>query len=363
MIEKPPKILIVDDIAENLYIVEHVLRRNNYDTVSANSGAKALQELERQTFDLILLDILMPDMDGFEVCARLQRNEMLREIPVIFLTALTDDDNILRGFEVGGVDYVTKPFRPAELVARVHTHVTLRQRETQLAAVNASKDKFISIISSELRQPFAALRGVLSVLKNDYAGMSDEDRQEYVDMSFHNADNLYKLINNLMTWSGLQRGVLPFRPTAIDLNAAVDDAVHHLADKINNKEILLAVEIPESAEVQADRDMLNSILRILISNSIMYNVERGRIRISAKDQQDIWQVEVMDSGIGIDEDDQKHLFRIDDDFRNRGTHGETGTGMGLILCKELVEKHGGEISLASTNGETCVTFTLPKFPE
>ncbi len=362
MSEHSPRILIVDDIPENLFIVENVLQHKQCETVSVTRGAEALIEAEKGGFDLILLDILMPEMDGFEVCDRLKRNPATEHIPVIFLTALNDDDNILRGFEAGGVDYVTKPFRPAELTARVMTHVTLRRRELELSSLSASKDKFISIIAEELRQPFGALRGVLRMLHDEYPDLDDGDRREYIELSYHNADNLYKLINGLMTWSGLQRGVLPFRPTAIDLQAAVDDALHEFADKIQRKRLEIAVELAEGAEVHADREMLDTILRNLIANAIMYNVEGGRIRILAEDAGAAWRVAVIDTGIGIDEEDQKGLFRIDEERRGRGTHGETGTGMGLILCKELVEKQGGEIALESRGGETRAAFTLPRFP-
>jgi signal transduction histidine kinase len=361
MSEKAPRILIVDDIPENLFIVENVLQHKQCETVTATRGSTALIEAEKGDFDLILLDILMPEMDGFEVCNRLKRNPTTAHIPVIFLTALNDDDNILRGFEVGGVDYVTKPFRPAELTARVMTHVSLRRRETELASMSASKDKFISIIAEELRQPFGALRGVLRMLNDEYPGLSDDDRREYIELSYHNADNLYKLINGLMTWSSLQRGVLPFRPTAVDLQAAADDAIYQFADKIRRKKLEVAIHLPESSEAYADREMLDTILRNLIANAIMYNVEEGKIAIQAEQVGEVWRIEVVDTGIGIDEEDQKNLFRIDEEHRGRGTLGETGTGMGLILCKELVEKQGGEIDLISSGGETRARFTLPRF--
>lgn len=360
MDEMHPRILIVDDVPENLYIVENLLHSQGYETVSAGNGVDALREAEQQDFDLVLLDVLMPKMDGFEVCARLRLLERAKEVPVIFLTALTDDENILSGFEVGGVDYVTKPFRPAELVARVETQLALRRRALELASLNASKDKFISIIANELRQPFAALRGVLRMLTEEYGELSDEDRREYIEMSYHSCDNLYRLASGLMTWSSLQRGVLLFRPVVVNLLSAVEDALAGLESGIETRQLKVQVEIPADADAQADREMLDSILFALLSNAVMYNTDQGSLRVLAAPSDEFWEIAVVDTGIGIDELDQKRLFRIDENLRGRGTYGESGTGMGLILANELVERHGGRLQLSSSEGETRVSFTIPR---
>ncbi len=361
MSDKSPFILLVDDIPENLYIAESVLQDRGCRTRSATGGEEALRLAQEQEFDLVLLDILMPKMDGFEVCSRLKRAPQTRDLPVIFLTALTDDDNILRGFEAGGIDYVTKPFRPAELVARVMTHVALRRKELELRSLSASKDRFISIIADELRQPFAALRGVLAMVDSDYDRLSDSERRDYLKLSFHNADNLYRLIRGLTDWSQLQQGMMPFRPVAIDLEAAAADALAPFAEPLRRKQLGVTLEIPHNSHVVADREMLGRVLHHLLSNAIAYNVEKGGITLRAHSAERVWRVEVIDTGIGIEAAEQSDLFRLDQGRKRRGTQGESGTGMGLLLCKELVERQGGEISLTSSAGETCVAFTLPAF--
>lgn len=155
--DKKFSILIVDDVPKNIQMVANVLREEGYQMAFARSGDAALRHTETILFDLILLDIMMPEMNGYEVCEKLKQNPKTKEIPVIFLTAKTDTENVLKGFELGAVDYVTKPFNMSELLARVKTHLELREARQKLQELNATKDKFFSIIAHDLKNPFNAL--------------------------------------------------------------------------------------------------------------------------------------------------------------------------------------------------------------
>ena len=178
-ISESSSILIVDDMPKNIQLVAKFLTDEGYNLFFAQSGVAALKQVNTRPFDLILLDVMMPGMDGFEVCEKIKEIPSAHNIPVIFLTAKTDDEAIARGFSLGGVDYITKPFNPVELVARVRTHLKLRQREKQLRDLNSTKDTLLSVISHDLKTPFFNIMGLGELLLKDYDGYDDPTKKEF----------------------------------------------------------------------------------------------------------------------------------------------------------------------------------------
>ena len=163
---KKSSILIVDDVAKNIQLVAKFLTQEGYTLHFAQNGVSAMELVDREDFDLILLDVMMPGMDGFTVCEKLKQNPLTASIPIVFLTAKADDEAITKGFELGGVDYITKPFNPAELIARVKTHIKLEQRKQRFQELNATKDTLLSVISHDLKTPFHQIIGILYVIVN-----------------------------------------------------------------------------------------------------------------------------------------------------------------------------------------------------
>jgi signal transduction histidine kinase len=359
-------ILIVDDTPKNIQVVASILKELGYQVAFARDGQTALSTAKSAKFDLILLDIMMPEMDGYEVCQHLKTDSRTADIPIIFLTAKTESDNIVKGFEVGGVDYVTKPFNSAELVARVKTHLELRQArealkksEQQLRELNAAKDKFFSIIAHDLKNPFAALLGCADLLVQSEPLTEDQkDLAETINMASQQA---YDLLQNLLKWSRSQLGHLSCEPESFDICAAVNKTMLLLKNNADNKNIRLISEIEENTLVFADPDMTITIVRNLISNAVKYTSSGGSITVSAKDQGNAWEISVSDTGVGITPEDIKKLFRIDVKHSTHGTAKEEGTGLGLNLCKEFAEKSGGKIGVQSEVGKgSRFYFTLPK---
>ncbi len=360
--ENTPTILIADDEPLNIQLASKPLRKQGYHLLTAPDGKRALELLRSEKVDLALLDVMMPYMTGFEVCRALKQdpNPERADIPVLFITARTDLNSILEGFEAGAVDYLAKPWKEAEFLARVQTHLRLRQAEQEARALNASKDKFISILAQELSGPFSGLKGVLKMLVEDFYRLEEEKRYEYLRLSYDSAENLHRLIQNLLTWANLQRGKI-FYPEEIDLGSLALDMLELFREEAEQKRILLQSHIPEGSFAKADLEMVQTILRNLLTNGLMFTPEGGQITLDARLEGPWVQVSVWDTGIGISPEDQKKLFRIDQQFKRQGTAGEIGTGMGLILCKELVEKNGGRIWLESEEGKgTRVSFTLPR---
>jgi len=175
-------ILIVDDVAKNIQLVAKFLTHEGYNLFFAQSGESAIKQIAARTFDLILLDIMMPGMDGFEVCRKIKNQDKSKDIPVIFLTAKTDDEVIVKGFDIGGVDYITKPFNPIELIARVKTHLQMRSRELELEELNNTKDTLLSVISHDLRTPFFNIMSIGELLLKNYKNY-DEKEISFKDLS------------------------------------------------------------------------------------------------------------------------------------------------------------------------------------
>lgn len=362
------KLLIVDDIAKNIQLVGNILKDQNYDIYFANNGNDALEQIRNINFDLILLDIMMPEMDGFDVCRKLKDNDATKEIPVIFLTAKTDIESISKGFELGGIDYVIKPFNKEELIARVRIHLLLRhsqkqleEKNRQLNDLNATKDKFFSIVAHDLKNPFNTLIGFTEMLVKKLVTMNQQEIDEMHEVIYNAALRGYTLLENLLEWSRTQTGKIKCNPERVSIYDMINDNI--LLHKANAKEknIELYSKVEGGIYVLADAYMIKTVVRNLISNAIKFT-KKGGVTVNADIVDKMVNVRIMDTGIGIPEDYIDKLFRIDVNYSTKGTSGETGTGLGLILCKEFVEKNKGEIWVNSEPGKGSeFGFSLPVY--
>jgi len=384
-------ILAVDDTPENLGVLFDYLDQFGFTVLLVQNGVNALKQAEESLPDLILLDIMMPDLNGFEVCERLKANEITKDIPVIFMTALSDTVDKVRGFAVGGVDYITKPLQHEEVVERVRTHTTIRrlQREllekntilqqyvellaeknteldeknAQLEEVNASKDRFFSIISHDLRSPFVGLLGLTQLISEEFENYSREKIHSIITKLYKSTENLYALIENLLTWSRLQRGMIECHPQPIIMRTAVQRTMAVLTSNAEQKDIELRNVIAPEAVGYMDMKMLDTVLRNLISNALKFTRSNGSITVSAEEHDGMLTIAVADTGIGLGPEHVPKLFQIDSKFTRTGTANERGTGLGLILCKEFVERNGGTIRVESEEGVgTTFFFTAPTAP-
>ena len=389
-------ILVIDDNTTNLNILLDYLNELSYRVLIAPSGEQALQRLQYARPDVILLDIMMPGIDGFETCRRLKADDTTKDIPVIFMTALTETVDKVRGFSVGGVDYITKPFQHEEVLARVKTHLTIRklqqelrqqnetleryaemlaqkndelkaknaeldEKNSQLNLLNADKDKFFSIIAHDLRNPIGALRELPQLIAENLDNYSKDELRRLITMQRDAARNLFELLENLLTWSRMQRGLIEFNPEPIQVSALVQRSIALLTPSAAQKAITLTQAVNPSLLGMADHKMIDAVVRNLISNAIKFTNQGGTIEVSGNDDGAFMTIAVKDNGVGIGEQFLPKLFRIDEQYRRTGTANERGTGLGLILCKEFVERNGGEIRVESKigNGSTF-SFTLPK---
>ncbi len=359
-------ILVVDDQMTNLKILSSILSKE-YSLGIANSGENALKYLASNSPDLILLDIMMPEMDGYEVCRKIKQDEAYRDIPVIFLTAKTDIDDVVRGFEYGAVDYITKPFNISELKVRVRNHLNLqaarndlKKANEQLKKINQEKDRFFSIIAHDLRSPLSGFAGLSELLVQQIRANNLDMIEKYASAMQQSSKITMELLMNLMTWSRAQTGTLEYQPETLSIPGIVNENIALLQNAADEKSITLTTQIPDDATFSADKEMMGVVLRNSISNAIKFTNPGGSVKISAEKIAREVNFSVIDDGIGMNEEMVNSLFRIDTKVRRIGTNKEPSTGLGLLLCKEFVDMHGGQISVESEEGKgTKISVSIP----
>ena len=368
---KPEKnqfsILVVDDNKENLKVVSNFLKSEGYQIALALHADDALKILRDTPIDLLLLDVMMPGTDGFSLCRLLKQDKQFKEIPVIFLTAKTETSDLVEGFQVGGVDYITKPFQKEELIARVNNHIALahakkeiiRQAE-QIQKINRTKDRLYSVIAHDIKSPFANISMLISTISEGYLEPSSDEFNEILQNINSSTQETYSLLENLLQWTKSQTGDLEQNIEQINLESLVAGCCRFLEPSADRKQISLKYKVDGEIEINADRNMMQSVLQNIINNSIKFTEQGGEVNISGSREADQVVIRVADDGIGISESNQKKLFVDEGQLTTRGTNNEKGSGLGLLLVKEFVQKNQGTIQVSSKEGKgTTFTIKLP----
>jgi len=358
------KILIVDDVQLNLDLMKEILTSPDYQIATAINGRSAIAKAKAHKFDLILLDVVLPDIDGFEVCSNLKSNPQTQDIPIIFLTAQREKDSIVKGFQLGAVDYVSKPFSKEELLARVNLHLTLRKTQNELIhskemAEAAAKAKaiFLANISHEIRTPMNGIIGMIDILKNTSL---TEEQLEYLDIIGISGENLLMIINDVLDFSKIEAGQITFEHIRFNLVDEVNEVIKILRYKAVQKKLDFSFEfesdVPEL--VVGDPLRLKQVLINLCNNAIKFTNE-GYVHICVKlidiiDSTIRLIFEVKDTGIGISPENQKKLFKSFSQADASTTRKFGGTGLGLAISKNLVQLMNGDIGIISEEGKGAV---------
>ena len=354
------KILIVDDVVSNVLLLKVLLKNLNYQIATANDGLQALSAVETEKPDLILLDVMMPGLNGFEVAEKLKENPETRDILIIFLTALNATSDVVRGFKAGANDFISKPFHKEELLIRVSHQISLiaarriiiRQTE-EPAAHDIGTDKLYSVIAHDLRSPIGSIKMVLNMLLlNLPASSIGKDMHEMLNMANRMTEEVFSLLDNLLKWTKSQIGRLNVVYQQFDLVPIIQGVIEIFSIAAELKNIRLRVEIPDTLEVYADCDMMKTVIRNLISNAMKFTPEGGDITIRVRqDDAQAAIVEVSDSGCGISKENQAKLMKPSTHFSTFGTKNEEGSGLGLLLCQDFATKNGGRLWFESEEGK------------
>lgn len=370
MLNEPSVILVVDDNPDNTYLIKNLIESRNLEVLIAESGEQALDILMTKKVDLVLLDIMLPEMDGYEICQIINGNPKISDIPVIFLSAKFMKDDILKGFRVGAVDYVTKPFNKDELLSRVRTHIELKKsrdfikdqklllekQNKQLVDLNATKDKFFSIVAHDLKNPFNTILGFSRLLVRRYNTMQESKRKDFIKLIYESSERAFNLLENLLEWSRTQTGRIQFSPRMINLSDVVKSVILLMQTSAGKKQISLISHVDDGIKAYADEDMVTFVIRNLVSNALKFTPSEGKVTISCDIDEQVF-IKVRDSGVGIKSEVLPKLFKLDANISTKGTEEEPGTGLGLILCKEFIERNNGSIDVESEVGKGS-TFTI-----
>jgi two-component system sensor histidine kinase/response regulator len=353
-------ILIVDDVAKNIQLVAKFLTKEGYNLNFAQNGEAALKQTENRVFDLILLDIMMPGMDGFEVCRKIKENKKNQSVPIIFLTAKTDDEAIKKGFLSGGVDYITKPFNPEELLARVRTHIILQKKERELRELNNTKDTLLSIISHDLKTPFFNIMGLGQIILSNFSEFPDDQKIELITNIVDSARASHGLLDNLLNWTRMQTGKIAFSPVKFCINELIKLNIDLAHFQSTNKGVQLVFKDEIQIFVFADENMVNTILRNLLSNAIKYTAQSGKVEVVLELSNNNAVISVVDTGMGIPPERVEKLFLFGQTVSTPGTNQENGSGFGLVITNDFVKMNKGALTLESiVNQGSTFSFTLP----
>lgn len=355
-------ILAVDDNLNNLDILIKFLENHNVDIRIATSGKQALKRVEAINPDLILLDVMMPGIDGYETCSQLKKMEKIKDIPVIFMTALSMTEDELRGFELGAVDYITKPLNLFTTLSRLNAHIMIQQQKNELIKLNKEKISLFSIVAHDLKN------SILSLLSQEYFLAKDISNIDNVELNTHFSElqistkTISNILDRLLEWALQQMRDLKFNPKKIDFLTIINEAIILLKKTADKKNIKIIIQNPLNGSIFSDPQMFAIVSRNLLDNAIKFSNTDSKILVNFQDfDTNFTQFSVTNSGIGIDESRADKIFNIDHNYSRKGTLGEIGTGLGLVLCRELVEKNGGRIWFKSSRGkDTTFSFTLPR---
>lgn len=380
--QEKANILLVDDQEENLLVFGEILSELNQNLIKTRSGKEALKVLLHQEVAVILLDVTMPEMDGFETASLIREREKLRAVPIIFVTGMNmDASHVFRGYSVGAVDYILKPFAPEILKSKVAVFVELfkktekikklnetleqrvaertaaaEERAKELARANAELEQFAYVVSHDLKEPLRMVSSYCSLLQNRYKEKLDEKANEFISYAVDGAARMYQMINNLLSFSSLSAKGKVLRPTKCE--TVLQEVIQNL--KVFIQEQAAVVTHDPLPEILADPTQMAQLFQNLIHNGIKFHGDKApQVHLSAKRQNGEWLFSVRDNGIGVQKECQEFIFRIFN--RLHGAKTYPGNGIGLATCKKIVEQHGGRIWLESEpqKGATFY-FTLPR---
>ncbi len=342
-LKKEHQILIVDDTPKNIQLLGQILSEQGYKILLATNGKQALHAVEKKTPDLILLDINMPEMDGYETCKNLKQQEHLSHIPVIFLTARTETEDLVKAFDIGGADYITKPFNHSELLARVHLQLILKEKKDELSEASNKNKQLVRILLHDLRNPIAAIKSI-----ND---MAEKDPNIYSEMNhlmIKATENCLNILESVRKMYSIDDQKYIPEMTYVNLENIIKSTFFIFQNKLREKGIKVEINISSNLKVFVDgNSFVHSVLSNLITNAIKFSFPNSSIAVDAYQKEKQVILSIKDFGMGMPKEILENIFDIGKSISRVGTAGERGTGYGMPLVKKFVELSGGKIVIKS----------------
>lgn len=368
------KVLIVDDDRLNIRILEGILKKiAGYTTGEAYTGEGALKAYEEFRPDLVLLDVMLPGIDGFETCRRLRQQHGEDCAPIIFITAKSGSEDVVEGLGAGAVDYLPKPFKPKEVLARIRTHLQNRalveQQKLlveQLSRANAAKNRFLGMAAHDLRNPLASIRGLAEFLQEGAVGPLGPEQLDLVNTIHEASQSMLVLVNELLDVAAIEAGELKLTLAAQDLAELIAKSVALTNMEAAKKGTHVEFTPPAGPLMIAiDPAKMKQVLGNLLSNAVKYSPPGSTVRVTAKfdTPEETCSFAVRDEGPGIPEGERDKLFKDFSRLSVKPTGGEKSTGLGLAICRKIVEAHHGTIAAENLPVRGCeFRVTLPVLP-
>ena len=350
------KILVVDDDRLNLRIIGGILRGEGYALAEGGSGERALELYAEFKPDLVLLDVMMPGIDGFETCRRLKKAYGDKCAPVIFITAKNESDDVVEGLGAGGVDYLPKPFKAKEVLARIRAHLQNRALVEQLSKANADKNKFLGMCAHDLRNPLASIRGLAEFLHDGSVGPLNAEQKDLLETIHGASQSMLVLVNELLDVSAIEAGELKLHLEPEELAALIGKSVVLMNMEAAKKNTVVnfapAAAVPKFA---LDIAKMRQVVDNLLSNAIKYSPPGSTITVilGADVGRGVCTFAVQDQGPGIPEGERDRLFKDFGRLSVKPTGGEKSTGLGLAICRKIVEAHRGTITADNLPAGGC----------
>jgi signal transduction histidine kinase len=363
-------VLIVDDKPTNIEVVAENIKSEIIDLAVALNGKNAISIAKNIKPDLILLDVMMPEMDGYEVSKILKSDEITKDIPIIFLTANTDSESIVKGFEHGAVDNISKPFNSTELIQRVRTHLKIQhfrnrinKDKENLEKLNIEKNEFLGIAAHDLKNPIFGIQMLAKLIKEDDS-LTPEENQEFIQDIINSCDRMIDIITKLLDLNAIESGKIKINIEVCDINNITKDIINQYLPKAHNKNIQIIFKTQSDGIGIVDHFALIQILDNLISNALKFSPYDKIININTWDDDNKIFLEIKDEGPGMNENDLKHLFKKFSKLSARPTGGENSTGLGLSIVKRYIDAMNGNINVTSNLGQgTSFKIAFPKEDE
>lgn len=361
-LENKPKVLIIDDNYDNILLAMALLKKMDLELSYSLNGAEGIELAQKDLPDVILLDVMMPEMDGIEVCKIIKENPLTQDISIIFVSAKAEIDSVVSALGAGGVDYITKPFRQPELIARLKTHLqislaqkTVKAQNQLLEKLNKEKDQLMQITAHDLKNPLA---GVLSVLDEISDLNSIKELQENIANAKYGISSAMSIIYDLIDVYALENGKIRFNNEIFELNTVLKTCVDSHKSRATFKNIALnIIAYPEPIYVDIDKQKFSRVVDNLVSNAIKFSSNGSSVMIYTNIQDDLAVVSITDEGPGISSEETSLLFHKFSTLSTQPTANENSTGLGLFIVKTLTHAMNGTIECQSQPGKGT-TFTL-----
>ena len=361
-------ILIVDDRPENLFSLKSIIENPGRNVICAESGNEALKLVLKHEFCLIITDVQMPEMDGFEMVEILRMNPKMKKIPIIFATAISKEEKFIhQGYSEGAVDYMFKPLDATIVSAKVDVFVTIyrqnklvEKQNKELLVLNENKNKFLGMAAHDIRNPLVVIQQYAKIILEDSKEL-DSDISKYAETISAVSGFIHDMVEELLDITKIESGEFVVKKEAVNIHDIIKDSVKMNSIFSERKNIKILTEVAsELTMVRLDSNKINQVLNNLISNAIKYSENDKKVIIKVNKIEDHIKVDVIDQGKGIREDELDNLFKPFKTTSTVGTAGEKSTGLGLLIVKKIVEAHGGEMCVVSVlNSGSVFSFILP----